>query len=244
MKLGLSLGIAQQQASGGASPTPLEGLIASSATLAVYDWTDTASMTAGDGGAVVQGAGDTIATVPNAKTPGTMNLIGTGAARPIYNNGAVHDGTDDFLALSFTADTGPANATLIYVVKTSDNSFMLGGTNSTSFFAGGVTDGSALAAQSGMTPTYEANGAALVSPTRDGLHTAWATGAAVTATIIGADYEDAAISQIRNAWAGAGFFISGNCMLIAVLNGSDGDYANALALAEAEAARVITALGL
>ncbi len=226
----------------------IDALVASSATVAVYDWTNTASMTAGDGGAVLQGAGDTIAIVPNAKAPGTRNLAqATVPAQPVYNNGAVFDGADDFMAAAFTANTGPANATLVYVVKTTDNDFMLGGTNNTSFFAGGATSGSGAAPHSGtgMTgTTYFANGAAVTPVTRGGLNAAWAKGTPVIARLAGTNFKNASISDIRNRWGNSGFNFNGRCMLVAILNGGDADYANALAAAEQEAARVITALGL
>jgi hypothetical protein len=226
----------------------IDQLAASTATWAVYDWTDTAAMTAGDGGAVVPGAADLIATVPNAKNPGTRNRVqASSVSRPTDNAGALYDGTNDFMQTTFTANTGPSNATLVYVVKTTDNQFVLAGANSTSFFAGWAEDGSGSASSSGTgftAATYWVNGVQITPFSRDGLHTAWATGAALTAEVAGVNYRNAAITDIRDRWGNSGANINGRMMLVAVLDGSDPDYVNALALARQEAARVITALGL
>ncbi|GAB4478160.1 MAG: hypothetical protein OHK0018_09130 [Erythrobacter tepidarius] len=229
-------------------PPLIDQLSASSATWAVYDWTNTAAMTAGDGGAVVPGAGDTIAVVPNAKNPGTRNRVqAASVSQPVYNAGALYDGSADFMQTTFAANTGPSNATLVYVVKTTDNEFMLAGCNSTSFFAGAAVSGSGSAPHSGTgftSATYWANETQITTVTRDGLHSAWATGAAVTAEVRGVNYQNASITDIRDRYGNSGFNMNGRLMLIAVLDGSDPDFANALALARQEAARVIVALGL
>ena len=204
-------------------------------------------MTAGDGGAVVQGDSDTIALVPNYKNPGTLDLAqGTADKRPVYNNGAVHDGTDDFMAVAFTANTGPANATLVYAVKTSDTAFMLGGTNSLSFFSGVAEDGSGGSPHNGVgTPSYRAGGIDVPVNTRDVLHLGWSTGSAVVAVILGADFEDAAITDIRNAYGSNTTYAgSGIYDLVAILDGDDPDHADVLALVEALAAQQNTVLGL
>lgn len=244
MKLGLGLSLNGFRG-GGAAASNLDTLKASSATLAVYDWLTPSTMTAGDAGAVVQGDSDTIANVPNAKTPGTMDLAqAAGARQPIYNNGAIHDGTNDYLAAAFTANTGPANGTLVYVIKSSDTQFMVGGTNSTTYFAGAADSGSGSSAHSSVgTPTYSTGGTGIGS-TRGALFTSWGTGSAVVARVEGADYQNASITDIRSSWGTSGFFGNGNFMLVAILDGSDGEYSNALAAAEAFASEIITGLGL
>jgi hypothetical protein len=229
----------------GAAPGLNPALVSSSATLAVYDWTTPSTMTAGAGGPVSNGS--TIALVPNVKSPGTLDLGQTVAGdRPTYTNGAIHDGVSDFLRVPFTANTGPANATLVYVVKTSDTQFMLGGTDDAGQFYAAAEDGNASTASWAGSAAYYAN-SSLISAglaTRNEVRDAWATGSAVVARVQAAAFQSPTISDIRNSYSGAGFFINGNCMLIAILNASDGNYSTAIALAEAEAARVISALGL
>mgnify|MGYP000474671103 CR=1 FL=1 len=206
-------------------------------------------MTAGDAGAVVQGDSDTIALVPNYANPGTLDLAqASGTAQPIYNNGAVFDGTNDFLAAAFTANTGPANATLVYIVKSSDTAFMLGGSNSTTYYSGIAESGSGSSASSNMgTPSYRVDGQDVPSEfsARSFLYLGWGTGSAVVAAIVGADYENAAITDIRNYWGSNNTYAgNGTFCLVAILDGSDPDHANALALAETLASEQITALGL
>jgi hypothetical protein len=228
-------------------PTLIDQLKASPAVRAVYEWDRPSTMTAGDSGPVVQGDGDTIAVVPNAKTPGTNDAVqATATARPIYNNGAVFDGTDDFLRIPFAAGTAPGSTTIVCVLKTSDTVFMLAGTNSASHFAGaaesGLTSSPHLGSQG--SPTYRVGGT-LVSPVQRGaLRTAAATGNAVVVRISAANFSSASVTDIRNAYATGGFFLSGVWMPIAIIDGSNADAANAITNAEAEAARIITALGL
>ena len=247
MNLGISLSIGSQPSTGFGG-TLIERLVESTATLAVYDWTDIAAMTAGDGGTVAEGGVDTIATVPNAKTPGTLNRVQTVlAGQPTYNAGAVYDGANDFMQTTFTANTGPSNVTLVYVLKTTDTEFCLGGTNSASFGAGLAQDGVGTAPHLGTgftSTTYYADGSLIGTVTRDGLHTAWATGAAVKARLVGMNYQNASITDIRDRFANSGFEQTGTMMLVAIIDGGDPDYANAVTLAEQEAARLITVLGL
>ncbi|MFN3864116.1 MAG: hypothetical protein ACK4RT_07530 [Erythrobacter sp.] len=226
----------------------IQQIAATSACLAVYDWTDTAAMTAGDGGAVVQGAGDKVAVVPNAKTPGTLNRIqAVGASQPTYNNGPIYDGAGDYMQSTFAANTGPSNAVLVYLIKTSDNQFCLGGSNSGSFYAGMAEDGLSSAPHGGTGftgATYWANGTQITTVTRDGLHTAWATGAPVVAEVHGLNYQNASITDIRDRWAASTYYVNGLAALIAILDGNAAEFASALALVRQEAERLKIAWGL
>lgn len=222
-------------------------LIGNSATLAVYDWTSPETMTAGGGGPVTTGS--PIATVPNLKSPGTLDLgQSTAGRRPTYTNGATFDGTDDELIVPFSAGAGPANATLVYALRTADPQFDLGGATGSiaySFWSALVESGSASTPYNAAgTPTYAVNGAAITTVTRNGLFAAWATNAPVIARVENVDFQDAGITGIRNSYAGNSYFLNGRACLIAILNAGDPNYAAALALAEQEAARVITALSI
>jgi hypothetical protein len=248
MNLSLSLSLGASRPSGGA-PTPTSqkvALAANGASIAIYDWTNPGSMTAGDGGVCVQGAGDTIASVPNYKAPGTPVLQQSSATRrPIYDNGAVGDGTDDYLFAVFAGGAAGANVTLVYILKTTDVDFMIGGTNSASCFAGTAGSGSALSPHTGTgSPVYRVGGSNLSAPTRNGLFVAWATGSAVVAGITGADYSNVAVTRLQNAYMTTGNYVTGRAMLVAILDGGHVDYAAALALAEAEASYQIAALAL
>lgn len=239
MNIGINIGIGSRRTS---SASFLSQLAANSATLAVYDWTSPQTMTAGAGGPVSNGS--TVSVVPNLKTPGTLDMSqASGGFRPTWTDGPVFDGTDDFLPVLFAANAGPANATLVYALRTSDTQFMLGGTNSASFFSGAAESGNGVAAQSGIAPTYHANGTPL-GTTRAALFTGWGTNSPVVARITGADFQDPAITYISNSYFNSGFFFTGKCCLIAILDGSDPNHAAALALAEAEASRIITALSI
>ena len=112
--------------------------------------------------------------------------------------------------------------------------------------AGVAEDGSGGSPHNGVgTPSYRAGGIDVPVTTRDVLHRGWATGSAVVAVILGADFEDAAITDIRNAYGSNTTYAgSGTFCLVAILDGSDPDHANALALAETLASEQITALGL
>lgn len=241
MNLGLGIGLGGR-AGGPSGLNP--ALAASSATLAVYNWTSPSTMTAGDAGPVVQGDGDTIALVPNVKTPGTLDLGQvTAAFRPVYDNGPVFNGTDDFLSTAFASNAGPANATLVYALRTNDTQFMLGGTNDTSFFTGTAESGSGSSAHLTLTGNYFVGGSSL-GTTRGDLFTGWGTNSPVVARIANVNFQNAAITSIQNSWGTSGFYFNGKCCLVAILNAGDGNYATALALAEAEASRIIAALGI
>lgn len=95
-----------------------EQIDAEAATLARFDWTDTEAMTAGDGGEVVQGDGDTLATVPNTFDPGTADLVqATPALRPTYDNGAVFVTAPNELEMAFPGGAGAASSGLTLIYK-------------------------------------------------------------------------------------------------------------------------------
>ncbi len=245
--IGLSLGLALGTQGGVSSP--IETLAARAATVAVYDWPRPGTMTAGDGGIVVQGDSDTIATVPNYKTPGTWDQAqGTASFRPIYDNGAVIDGSNDTLAIALPV-TRPANATLIMIVKSADkvDSVIIGTSNTANYIAR-ATDASGSASNAGMgTLTFRKNGAGVTVSTRDQMADQFLDGAANVLTAQGVNLSNVAFNTIYIGQTGAtaaASNASGRLLFMAVLDAAQADYATALAEAEALAAAQIVELGL
>jgi hypothetical protein len=87
-----------------------------------WDWLDLLAMTAGDGGSVVQGDSDTLATVPNATDPGNFDLTQTTPAdRAVYDTGAVLDGSTDHMDMAVSSAL-PSNCGLTVIYKGIDTS--------------------------------------------------------------------------------------------------------------------------
>jgi len=247
--IGLGLGLELGSQSGGGAVSPVDALAARAATVAVYNWPNPATMTAGDGGAVVQGDSDTIATVPNAKTPGSWDQSQTTAAyRPIYDNGAVFDGTNDNMFITLPG-TRPASATLVMIVKSTDNvDAMLIGTTSLSHYVARAVDASVAASNAGMgTLTFRKNGVGVTAGTRDQVADLFLNGVASVMTVQAVNLTNMAYSDIRIGQSGAVPPASngaGRFLLVAVLDAAQADHATALADAEALASAQIAGLGL
>lgn len=223
-------------------------LLANSATIAAWDWTDPASMTAGDTGPVVQGDGDTIDTVPNADESGNYSLRNTVEAdRPVYNNGGVFNGSTDYLFCPFPsgAGTGPSNATVVLAVKTTDTHACLLGSDSGSHSACILQDASALDTFVGFggAPAYEVDGVT-VTGDRDALHTAIADGTTKIVVISNIDASAVAIAQFRFGRLFGGAFLDGTQIIVALLDGDDANYADGLTIAKTLAAQHVATLGM
>lgn len=249
--LSLSLGLGIARAGSGGGSVSAAGFAAFDAVIANWDWTAPGNMTAGDGGAVVQGDSDTIALVPNVKTPGTYDIEQTVVgSRPIYDNGAVLDGTDDYLRIP--ADSAfPASTTMVFLAKTSDTAANRLVLDSASSFgdrlrmfdgdaAGACVSGSAWIVATAISH----NGVNVAADNRDALHTALATGIAGPFIL-----PAAAIS----AWTGIDVggngsnttdSLSGYLMPVGLMDTAQADYADALAYALDEVSRQQTALEL
>lgn len=234
MSLSLSCGLSlSSRSSGGASE--VNPMTEFTATLGFWDYTDPASMTAGDGGAVVQGDGDTVALVPDQM--GTFDIEQTDPAlRPTYNNGVFHSSSlQDRMQMPLSA-TKPGNAVLVFIQKGPRTNFDL---------IVNYADSSRVRAQAGsataVTPPTSVNG--VTKATRDDLATAISTGTVNVIVIDGLN---------MSTWSGAnlGGIVSGYRtdsyhMLVAMLDKDAADYADALAYATGtEAPRQITALGM
>ncbi|TIX48979.1 hypothetical protein [Alteraurantiacibacter aquimixticola] len=207
------------------------------ATLGWWDYTRPQDMTAGDGGAVVQGDSDTVALVPNQMPGGLFDLEQTDPAlRPIYDKGIYHDPVlTDRLTMPLSTSK-PGNATLVFVQKS--------GRADTDLFVN-FASSTRVRAQSGnsaaVSPPTSVNG--VVQATRGNLSTAISTNTANVIVIDGVN---------MGSWGGmnvggntSAYRTSAQYWLVAMLNKDAPDYADALAYATGtEALRQIAVLGL
>lgn len=234
MSLSLSCDLSlSSRSSGGASE--VNPMTEFTATLGFWDYTDPASMTAGDGGAVVQGDGDTVALLPDQM--GTFDIEQTDPAlRPTYNNGVFHSGAaNERLQMPLSA-TKPGNAVLVFIQK---------GTRGNTDLYVNFADSARVRAQVGsataVSPPTSVNGVS--QATRNDLANAIKTGVANVILIDGVN---------MSAWSGlnlggitGAYLTAGHYMLVAMLDKGAADYADALSYATGtEAPRQITALGL
>lgn len=196
----------------------------------------------------MQGSGHFIETVDNGTGNSSFNQFQSVQSRqPVFDQGALYNETFKNLRIAFGASNGPTNATLVFVVKTTDSPFLLMGTNHGGWYAGAGENGVISPPHGNLAPTYHVDGAALATPNRNVVHDAIATGAAKVVRISGLNLRSTSVAELLISSYNTGSFglnLTGRSMLVAILDGGDGDYASALADAEIYANEVISGLSL
>jgi len=166
-------------------------------------------------------AGDPVYVIENAGGGAGSLLASSDANRPTLNANGLLSGSTATQNLRVNGmTTRSADTTFFAVIETTDTTFYVCAANGSSgVYFGRVADGDSSTVVSAFingTITYWANGVQIVSPTRDSLHTAYATGSKVIVEVRGLDFTTSAF------WGGPMPF--GRSTASEFMSGFKGDY--------------------
>jgi hypothetical protein len=227
-----------------ASTSALPAMKAYTATLAVYDPSDTATMWQDRAGTTTQAVvGQPVGYLKNMKTGATAlhmtAITGDGRRPTLTAGGLVFDGVDD--GMNDAATSGlPTSATVLMLVKTTDTDAIIFSNTTAAFI--GCWDATGGAVHSGAgSPTIKVDNVS--KTTRSALKTAINDNATHTVLIEAANLSAWTTAGFAS-YAGGSFYFGGTLIPVAILDAGAGDYAAALVSASAWAVELKTKLGL